>query len=55
MKNILKQTIFFSLCLLGGVTYGQTGYLYHNNIDGFQSMIFGMTIFSPMHPIVPII
>lgn len=39
MKNILKQTIFFSLCLLGGVTYGQTGYLYHNNIDGFQSMI----------------
>ncbi len=39
MKNILKQTLFFSLCLLGGVTYGQSGTLYLASAIGVDNII----------------
>ena len=40
MKRVLLQTVFFAcFSLLCDMAYGQTGYLYHNTIEGLQNMI----------------
>lgn len=39
MKINIRQIVFLWFCLLCGMAYGQTGYLYVNGIDGWQSMI----------------
>ena len=40
MKKRVAQTMFFAcFCLLCSMSYGQTGYLYKNGIDGWQNMI----------------
>ena len=40
MKRVLLQTVFFAcFSLLCGMAYGQTGYLYQNDIEGWQDKI----------------
>ena len=40
MKRVLLQTVLFAcFCLLSGMAYGQTGYLYQNDIEGWQDKI----------------